>query len=216
MGASYKNLAVAYAVVSDFKEALSLCLKALQISEICYGLDSVEVARDRQLLSVIYARLDENDKALERNELARGTLRSLDLETKLLELEIETTNIRISMGSDGEAIEILKIVIQRVEKESEMRAFVFVSMAKALCCQEKFGQAKRCLEIACGVLDKKDSVSSFKVYETYAEILMIHKMMNEFETALSLMKRTLTIVGRLPSSSTCRGASRQGWGGCFS
>ena len=213
IGASYKDLGEAYAVVSDFKEALPLCLKALEIFEICYGLDSVEIARVRQLLGVIYVGFDENDKALEQNELARGILRSLDLETELLELEIEAADIRISMGRSGEAIEILKNVIQRVEKESEMRAFVFVSMAKALCTQEKFGEAKRCLEIACGILDKKDSVSSSKVYESYAEISMIYEMMNEFETALSLMKRTLTIVGRLPREQHLDGSisARMGW-----
>ena len=147
-------------MVSDFKEALPLFLKALEIFDICYGFDSVEVARVRQLIGVVYVVLDENDEALEQNELARGILRSLGLETELLELDIKAANIRISMGRAGEGIENLKNVIQRVEKESLMRAFVFVAMAKALCSQEKFGEAKRCLKIACGVLVKKDSVST--------------------------------------------------------
>lgn len=213
MGSNYKDLAEAYAVVSDFKEALPLCSKALEIFEVQYGRDSIEVARVRQLLGVIYVALVDNEKALEQNELAREILRSLDLEAELLDLEIEAANIRITMGRSGEAIEILKSVIQKVEKESAMRAFVFVSMAKALASQKKFGESKRCMEIACGILDKLESSNSSRIYETYAEISMMYEMMTEFETALDLMKRTLEIVSRLPREQHLEGSisARMGW-----
>ncbi|XP_020247994.1 protein KINESIN LIGHT CHAIN-RELATED 1-like [Asparagus officinalis] len=213
MGAAYKDLCEAYAVVLDFKEALPLILKALEIFEVNYGCDSVEVARVRQLLSVIYVGLDENDKALEQIEFAKGIFTCLELEDDLLNLLVEEANIKISMGGFSEAIEILKSVIQRVGKESKIRAFVFVSMAKALCSQEKFGEAKRCLEIACGVLDKFESVDSSKVFDTYAEISMIYEIMNEFETALSLMERTLAMVSKSPREQHLEGSisARMGW-----
>ena len=82
-------------------------------------------------------------------------LESLGLDTEVLEVEIDVANIQIALGRVDEAINILKRVIQRTEKESETWAFVFVSMLKAWCCPEKFGDSRRCLEIACAILDKQ-------------------------------------------------------------
>lgn len=55
------------------------------------------------------------------------------MEAELLDSEIEAANIRITMSRSDEAIEILNSGIQKLKKESTIWAFVFVSMAKALC-----------------------------------------------------------------------------------
>lgn len=77
------------------------------------------------------------------------------MDTEFLEVEIDVANIQIALGRVDVAINTLKRVIQRSEKESETRASVFVFMSKAVCCLAKFGDSRRCLEIACGILDKQ-------------------------------------------------------------
>ncbi|XP_008784696.3 protein KINESIN LIGHT CHAIN-RELATED 2-like [Phoenix dactylifera] len=213
LGTAYKHLAEACTVVLDFKEALPLCWKALEIYEAQFGVDSAEVVQVRQLLGIIYTSLGKNEEALKQNELSRRVLESSGLDTELLEVEINVANIQIALGRVDEAMNTLKRAIQRSEKESETRAFVFVSMAKALCCQEKFGDSRRCLEIACGILDTKDSASPAKVAEAYADIAMLYETMNEFETALSLMKRTLAMLEKLPQEQHLEGSimARMGW-----
>lgn len=49
---------------------LPLCLKALEIFEVRYAHDFVEITRVRQLFGIFYVGLDENEKTLER-KLAR-------------------------------------------------------------------------------------------------------------------------------------------------
>ncbi|XP_010904580.2 protein KINESIN LIGHT CHAIN-RELATED 2 [Elaeis guineensis] len=213
LGTAYKDLAEACTVVLDFEEALALCLKALEIYEAQFGMDSAEVVPVRRLLGVIYTGLGKDKEALEQNELSRRVFESSGLDTELLELEIDAANIQIALGRVEEAMNTLKRVIQRSEKESETRAFIFVSMAKALCCQEKFGDSRRCLEIACGILDKKGSASPAKIAEAYADISMLYETMNEFEMALSLMKRTLAMLEKLPQEQHLEGSimARMGW-----
>ncbi|CAA2959882.1 KINESIN LIGHT CHAIN-RELATED 1 [Olea europaea subsp. europaea] len=89
---------------------------------------------------------------------------------------------------------------------------VFTSMAKALCNQEKFADSKRCLEIAYGILDKKES-SSLNVAEAFMEISMQYETMNEFETAISLLKRTVAMLEKLPQKQHSVGSvsARIGW-----
>lgn len=213
LGTAYKELAEACTAVLDFNEALPLCLKALEIYGAEFGADSAEVVQLRQLLGVIYTGMGKNEEALEQNELSRRVLEGLGLDTELLEVEINAANIQIVLGRVDEAINTLKRVIQRSEKESETRAFGFVSLAKALCCQEKFGDSRRCLEIACGIFDKTKSAFPAKIAEAYAEISMLYEMMNEFETALSLMKRTLAMLEKLPQEQHLEGSimARMGW-----
>ncbi|GLJ42587.1 hypothetical protein SUGI_0882780 [Cryptomeria japonica] len=70
-----KKVAEAYVAVLNFKEALTLCLKALDIDRKHLGENSVEVATDHRLLAVIYAGLGEYEKALEQNETAKRVLK---------------------------------------------------------------------------------------------------------------------------------------------
>ncbi|MBA0827031.1 hypothetical protein Goarm_011840 [Gossypium armourianum] len=73
--------------------------------------------------------------------------------------------------------------------------------------------SKRCLEIACGNLDKKETVSPIEVAEAYCEISMLYENMNEFETAISLLKRTLAILEKRPQEQQSEGgvSARTGW-----
>ncbi|KAL5981894.1 hypothetical protein ACLOJK_015961 [Asimina triloba] len=191
MGIAYRDLAEAYVGVLNFKEALPLCLKALDIHRALLGSNSVEVAHDRRVLAVIYSGLEEHEKALEENELSQRVLKSWGMSSDLLHGEIEAANIQIALRRYDQAIGTLKGVVQQTDKDSEIRALIFIAVAKALCNQEKFTDSKRYLEISCGVLDKKESESPAKVAEAYAEISMLYETMNEFETAISLLKRAI-------------------------
>lgn len=213
LGIAYRELAEAYVSVLNFKEALLLCLKALDVHRAQLGANSVEVAHDRRVLGVIYSGLEEHEKALEQNEMSQRVMKSWGLGPDLIHAEIEAANMKIALGKYDEAIETLKGVVQQTDKESEIRALVFIAMAKALCSQEKFADSKRCLEISCGILDKKETVAPAKVAEAYAEISMLYETMNEFETAISLLKRALAILEKLPTEQHAEGSAsaRIGW-----
>lgn len=213
LGVANRDLAEAYVAILNFKEALPFGLKALDIHRSGLGNNSVEVAHDRKLLGVIYSGLEEHEKALEQNELSKKVLKNWGLSSDLLQAEIDASNMKIALGKYDEAINILKGVVQQTEKDSETRALVFISMAKALCNQEKFADSKRCLEIACGILDKKEMVSPVEVAEAYSEIAMQYETMNEFETAISLLKRTISLLEKLPQEQHSEGSvsARIGW-----
>lgn len=213
LGVANRELAEAYVAVLNFKEALPFGLKALDIHRSGLGNNSVEVARDRRLLGVIYTGLEEHQKALEQNELSQKVLKNWGLSSDLLHAEIDASNMQIALGRYDEAINTLKGIVQQTEKDSETRALVFISMSKALSNQEKFADSKRCLEIACRILEKKESVSPVEVAEAYSEIAMQYENMNELETAISLLKRTLSLLEKLPQEQHSEGSvsARVGW-----
>ena len=213
LGVANRDLAEAYVSVLNFNEALPYCLKALEIHRDELGENSVEVAHDRRLLGVIYIGLEQHQKAMEQNELSRAVLSRWGMTSELADAEIEAANIHIAMGKFDEAITILKRVVSQTEADSETRATVFVSMAKALCNQEKFGDSKLCLQLARGILEKKELFLPVKVAEAYAEISMLYETMNEFETAISLLKRTVSILEKHPTEQHAEGsaAARIGW-----
>lgn len=213
VGVAYRDLAEAYAAILNFKEALPLCQKALEIHKAQLGMNSVEVARDRRLLGVIYTGLEEHEKALEQNELSQKVLKNWGLGSDLLHAEIDAANIQIALGKYDEAIETLKKVVQHTDKDSETKALVFISMAKALCNQKKSADAKRCLEVSCGILEKKEEGSPSRVAEAYTEMSMLYESMNEFETAISLLKRSLKMLERIPQEQHMEGnvSTKIGW-----
>ncbi|KAJ6842933.1 protein KINESIN LIGHT CHAIN-RELATED 2-like [Iris pallida] len=214
LGTGYRDLAEAYAAVLDFKEALPHCLKALEIHKSELGMNSVEVAHDRRLLGVIYTGLEEHDKALKQNEMSQKVLKSWGMGSDLLHAEIDAANIQIALGKFDEAVETLKRVAKETEKDSETKAFVFLSMAKALSNQDKFDDSKRCLEISREILERKEDVSPSKVAEAYTEMATLYESMeNEFDTAITLLKRSLRMIERLPQEQHLEGnvSARIGW-----
>ncbi|PIN23105.1 Kinesin light chain [Handroanthus impetiginosus] len=213
LGKANRDVAEAYVAVLNFKEALPFCLKALEIHKSQLGHNSVEVAYDRRLLGVIYTGLEEHEKALEQNQLSQKVLKNWGRSSDLLRAEIDAANMQIALGRYEEAVNTLKGVVQQTDKESEDRAMVFTSLAKALCNQDKFADAKRCLEIASGILDKKERTSPHVVAEAFMEISMQYEAMNEFETAISLLKRALTMLEKLPQEQHLVGtvSARIGW-----
>lgn len=213
LGKANRDLAEAYNSVLNFKEALSFCTKALEIHKKQLGQNSVEVAHDRRVLGVIYTGLEEHQKALEQNELSQKVLKNWGLSSDLLNAEIDAANMQIALGKYDEAINALKGVVHQTGKDSETRAQVFISMGKALCSQDKFADSKRCLEIACGILDKKERISPLEVADAYSEISLQYETMNEFETAISLLKRALALLERLPQEQHFEGSvsARIGW-----
>ncbi|KAM1153217.1 hypothetical protein TB2_035182 [Malus domestica] len=213
LGKGHRDLAEAYVALLNFKDALGFCMKALEIHKEKLGQNSVEVAHDRRLLAVIYTGLEEHEKALEQNALSQRVLKNWGLSSDLLRAEIDAANMQIALGNFDEAIETLKRVVQQTDKDSETRALVFISMGKALCNQERTADAKRCLELACGILDKRETISPVDVSEAYSEIAMQYETMNEFETAISLLKRTLALLEKLPQEQHSEGSvsARIGW-----
>ncbi|CAK8571790.1 unnamed protein product [Lathyrus sativus] len=213
LGKGNRDLAEAYVAVLNFKEALPYCLKALEIHMKRLGMNSVEVAHDRKLLGIVYSGLEEHEKALEQNVLAQRILKNWNLNSDLLRAEVDAANMMIALGRYDEAVGTLRNVVNQTEKDSESRALVLVSMAKALCNQEKFADCKRCLEISLGVLDKREQITPVEVAEAYSEISMLYETMNEFETAISLLKRALALFEKLPQEQHSEGSvsARIGW-----
>nr|CAB3474951.1 unnamed protein product [Digitaria exilis] len=213
LGDAYRDVAEAYAGVLDFDKALPLCLKSLGIAEQRFGEDSAEVAKVRRLLAAVYTGLGRHVDALEQIELARMAYERLGLNVELSQVEIDGANICILLGKSEEALNDLKRVMKRADKESEERALAYVTMAKILSSQERIGDAKRCLEIARGIIDTKDSVNPERIAEAYAEISMLHESMAEFETSLSLMKKTLAILEGAKEMQHIEGSlsARMGW-----
>lgn len=213
LGDANRDLAEAYVAVLDFKGALPFCVKALEIHRAQLGQNSVEVAHDRRILGVIYTGMEEHEKALQQNQLSQKVLKNWGLRTDLLRAEIDAANIQIALGRYEEAVNTLKTIVQQTDKESYDRALIFVSMGKALCNQEKYSDAKRCMEIACGVLDKKETTSPLEVSEAYMEISMVYETMNEFENAIRLLKRAQGMLEKLPQEQHSEGSvcARIGW-----
>ncbi|MBA0686258.1 hypothetical protein Goari_013869 [Gossypium aridum] len=191
LGVAYRDLAEAYASVLNFKEALPFGLKALEIHRKELGNNSVEVAHDRRILGVIYTGMEEHEKALEQNELSQKILKNWGLSSELLRSEIDAANMQIALGKYDEAINTLKGIVQQTDKDN----------------------SKRCLEIACGILDKKETVSPIEVAEAYSEISMQYETMNEFEIAISLLKRSLALLEKQPQEQHSEGSvsARIGW-----
>ncbi|KVH94316.1 Tetratricopeptide-like helical [Cynara cardunculus var. scolymus] len=213
LGNAYRDMAEAFVALLSFNEALPYCMKAIEIHKIQLGSNSVEVAHDRRLLGVIYTGLEEHGKALEQNQLSQKVLKNWGRTSDLLRAEIDAANMQIALGKFDEAINTLKGVVLQTDKESEERAMIFVSMAKALCNQEKFQETKRCLQMACGILDKKEKSSPLEVSEAYMEISMQYETMNEFETAISLLKRAQAMLEKIPEEQHSVGSAsaRIGW-----
>ncbi|KAK8446778.1 hypothetical protein SEVIR_9G543300v4 [Setaria viridis] len=213
LGDAYRDAAEAYAGVLDFDKALPLCSKALGIAEGRFGLDSKEVAKVRRLLAVVYTGLGRHVDALEQIELVKMVYEQLGLNVELSQVEIDGANIRILLGKSEEALNDLKRVMKRADKESEERALAYVAMAKILTSQERISDSKRCLEIARGIIDTNDSMNPGRVAEAYAEISLLHEAMAEFETSLSLMKKTLAILKDAKEMQHIEGSisARMGW-----
>ncbi|XP_074316664.1 protein KINESIN LIGHT CHAIN-RELATED 2-like [Silene latifolia] len=180
--------------IKNFKDGMSYCLKALEIHLRLFGENSVEVARDRRVLGVIYAGMEEYEKALDENLLAQKVFKNCGCSSDLLQAVIDATNIYIDLGMYEAAMNTLEGVVQ----DSENRTRVLVSMANVLVLQEKFDDAKRCLENACSVLEKKEKSKPLEVSTAYMEIAMEYQTMNEFEKAISLLKRALALLEKLP------------------
>lgn len=213
LGKANRDLAEAYVAVLNFKEALPYCLKALEIHTKRLGMNSVEVAYDRKLLGIVYSGLEEHEKALEQNVSAQRILKNWNLNSDLLRAEIDAANMMIALGRFDEAVGTLRNVVNQTDKDSETRALVLVSMAKALCNQDKFADCKRCLQISLGILDKREQITPVEVAEAYSEISMLYETMNEFETAISLLKRALALLEKLPQEQHSEGSvsARIGW-----
>ncbi|CAM0943129.1 unnamed protein product [Alopecurus aequalis] len=214
LGIAYRDLAEAHATLLDFKQALPFCQRALELHESALGKNSVELAHDRRLLGVIYTGLEQHEQALEQNEMSQKVMKKWGVAgDDLLHAEIDAANINIAMGRFDKAVKVLKEAAKKAEKDSQAQALVFISMAKALAHQEKAGDTKRCLQIACDILEKRELSEPDKVAEAYVEVSSLYEMVNELDKAISLMKKSLGMLERMPQAQHLEGnvAARIGW-----
>jgi tetratricopeptide (TPR) repeat protein len=194
LGTAYANLAEAYMVALSHNDALPLCLKSLDIQKSEFGANSLEVAQVRELLSVIYTAMGQYTQAIEQDEIAKSICDDFNMAKESVQIEIAIANVLITMGQVEEAIDKLKEAISKVDKESELKAFILVSMAKALCEQQQFSDAKKCLDISLEIFEKYETTLPDKIAGMYADISMLYESMSEFEISISLYKRSLSIL----------------------
>lgn len=188
------DLADAYVDVFSYEEALPFCLKALEIHQNQFGHVSEEVLQDRLLLCQIYTELFDYQKAFEQNELLQKVMENLGLSSELLCREIHAAELNTYMGKYDEVLVVLKRVLPKTDKKSEDRAQVLIPMAAALLSQQNIVDANRCLKTACVILDNGKIEKTVKVAEAYVKMALLHENMKEYELAISLFKKSLTIL----------------------
>ncbi|KAL0444636.1 UNVERIFIED_CONTAM: hypothetical protein Slati_2186300 [Sesamum latifolium] len=115
---------------AHLRKALEIKEKTLE--EGSTSRELVEVAYDRRLLGVIYTGLEDHEKALAQNQLSQRVLKNWGRSSNLLLAEIDAANMQMRWGGMKKLLTLLKGVVQQTDKESEDRAMVFTSMAKAL------------------------------------------------------------------------------------
>ncbi|XVF80949.1 hypothetical protein PTKIN_Ptkin15bG0116800 [Pterospermum kingtungense] len=109
----------------------------------------------------------------------------------------------------------LKGIVEQTnnEKDSEGLAGSLILIGKALSDQGKFADSKECLELACTILDKKETVSPRFVAQACADVATVYEAMDEIETAVSLLKRALALIEKEPQELHAEGtvSARIGW-----
>ncbi|XP_074316608.1 protein KINESIN LIGHT CHAIN-RELATED 2-like [Silene latifolia] len=208
-GNANRDFAIACVGSQDFKDGLLYCLKALKIHLALLGENSVEVGHDRRVLGAIYNGMEEYKKALEEFQLAQKVYKNCGCSSYLDRAVIDAANVNIALGRYEDAMNTLKGVVQ----DSENQFHILTSIGAVLIHQEKFADAKRCLENACSVLDKQDKSKPFQVFEAYLTLIKLYEAMEEFETSISLLKRALSLLEKLPNEQSLElGVSaRIGW-----
>ncbi|XP_074316610.1 protein KINESIN LIGHT CHAIN-RELATED 2-like [Silene latifolia] len=194
-GNANRDFAIACVRSKDFKDGLLYCLKALKIHLALLGENSVEVGHDRRVLGRVYNGMEEYKKALEEFQLAQKVYKNCGCSSYLDHAVIDAATLNINLGRYEDAMNTLKGVVQ----DSENQFYILTSIGAVLIHQEKFADAKRCLENACSVLDKQEKSKPFEVFEVYLTITMLYEAMEEFETSISLLKRALSLLEKLPN-----------------
>ncbi|MBA0584511.1 hypothetical protein Gorai_015319, partial [Gossypium raimondii] len=206
------------------EEALLNFKKALEIKEMTLGKDSKELGVGYRDLAEAYV------SVLNFKEALPFGLKALEIHRKGLgHNSVEVAHDRRILGviftrmeEHEKALEQNQLS-QRVLKNWGLSSELLRAEIDAANMQIALGKydeaintlknSKRCLEIACGNLDKKETVSPIEVAEAYCEISMLYENMNEFETAISLLKRTLAILEKRPQEQQSEGgvSARTGW-----
>jgi tetratricopeptide (TPR) repeat protein len=104
VGLANRDLAQSYVANLDFEEALPYYLRALEIHKKHLEQNSVGVACARRLLGVIYFGLTEHEKASEQNELSMKVLSNWGQSSDLIDLDILSANVHITLGKYETAI----------------------------------------------------------------------------------------------------------------
>ncbi|XVF68353.1 hypothetical protein PTKIN_Ptkin10aG0198500 [Pterospermum kingtungense] len=201
----------------DPEQALSLAHKALKALD-QDGKPSIPVSLALHLIGCVNLNLERFDDSLEYLNRAERLLGRLEKEglasieavqdelanvntdlgriDEALDSEMDAAEMQISLGKFDEAINTLQGIVRRAKnvKHSENQAFMFILIGEDLCDQGKFADSMGCLEFACKILDKKEAVYPRFVAKACIDVANVYDAVNEFETAVSFLKRALALI----------------------
>ncbi|XP_074316816.1 protein KINESIN LIGHT CHAIN-RELATED 2-like [Silene latifolia] len=196
-GKANRDFAELCVMMKNFKDGLLYCKKAYDIHW--------DVDHERRLLGVIYAGMEDYAKAFEMNEQARRNFKGDRCRSDLIRSVIDYANVYIALGRYEYAVNALKEHEKAVEEDGE-NPFILMTMGKALVHQDNFEEAKRCFVIACNVLDKEEKANPLEVVVAYITMADQYEIMNDFEMAISLLMRAVTLLENLPEEQYSKGS----------
>lgn len=126
---------------------------------------------------------------------------------------MQIAKMQISWGLYDNALVTLNVSLRQAENDSVHQALVFVLIGNVLCHQNKYAESKSYLETSCGILDKKETLSPVLAGSAYAEMATLYDTMDEFETAISLLKRAVALFEKQTEEQHMAGtlSARIGW-----
>ncbi|AQK55402.1 Tetratricopeptide repeat (TPR)-like superfamily protein [Zea mays] len=124
-------------------------------------------------------------------------------------VRLQLANVKTALGRREEALADMRACLDLKESILPPGSRELGALAN----QEKAGDTKRCLEIACDILEKKKFATPDKVAEMYIEVSSLFETVNELEKAISLLKKSLGMLERMPQAQHLEGnvAARIGW-----
>ncbi|XP_074316823.1 protein KINESIN LIGHT CHAIN-RELATED 2-like [Silene latifolia] len=198
-GKANRDFAELCVTMKNFKDGLLCCEKASKMHW-----DGEEHAREKRLLGVIYAGMEDYEKAFEMHEEAQRSFKEYGCRSDLIRSVTDVANVYIALGRYEAAVNTLKEHEKAVEEDSE-NPLILMTMGKALVHQDNFEEAKRCFVIACSVLDKEENANPLEVADAYITMADQYEIMNDFETAISLLMRAVSLLEKLPEEQHSNG-----------
>ncbi|XP_074304716.1 protein KINESIN LIGHT CHAIN-RELATED 3-like [Silene latifolia] len=199
-GDANRDFAEVCVTVKNFKDGLLYCKKALEIHLKLLGENSLEVGLDRWLFGVIYAGMEEHEKALEENKLAQKVFKDCGCRSELIRSVVDAANVYIGLGRYEAAMKTLK------EHEKGENPLILMTVGKVFIHQQNVKVAKECLEFACRVLNKMEKSKPLEVADAYIMIADQYETMNDVETAIFLLLRALALLEKLFEEKRLKGS----------
>ncbi|KAJ7255026.1 hypothetical protein O6H91_22G014800 [Diphasiastrum complanatum] len=192
LASSFRRAAEACSDALRFSEAQHLMERAVQIHKLSYGEASLEEARDRQLLSVIFVGLNEHEKALEQLQISRKFFIQNNVD-EVSALDISIADAQISLERYEDSIATLLAVIKQIPENDPIRAMVHVNLAKSYYQQKKVDEAKQHCGVAHEIFTSCGDTDLLAAGKGLVELASVHETMNELEKSIEVLKQALTL-----------------------